>query len=637
MDSHGASLDARNSDAKASLPPWILASATLLFLLTAGVYAFTVIFTKFSFYDDQGFIMITVQGYLSGHALYDSVFSVYGPVYYFYEWLIHTVTTLPVNHNVTGILCLVHWLSAAVILALAGVRLTRSVLFGFFVFMQAAVHLINLSGEPGHPQELVVLLLALASLVAAGGVQRRIELASLAAIGAALMFMKINVGAFYAMSIFLVFVCCNPPFRAPRALSWCVLTLCALLPFLLMRPRLEDPLVRDYAWRTFVTVFAVGVLAINFTAQDGKGHLRWLDASAAFGAVSAAILGVLLLTGTSLTAMWDCLVAIPAKNAAHWSIPLMAISGAPTDSAWPAAASLVVALLTLLSRKWIGRAPFVIPALKAIYGIAGSFLLVQKPTLQLYFLLPWIWLGLLPAKEAHSNTFGHFARTFICMLAAWQGLQAYPMGGPQCAYSTFLAILVYSLCLHDALALLAGSAFARRHLHGVSLRTGVLLQTMFLASLFYIFFTDWCQPLSRWRYYVSGTPLEPRGANLIRLSSWQAEGYGALTRYLQAESDTFLTVPGFNSLHFWTGTPPPTYFNVFERVCLGEREQKLIIEALRKAKRPLIVRAERRIVGSDYAMLGEGGPLARFITADCRLVTRLAGCEILTPKANGNQ
>src|SRR5689334_6024374 len=40
---------------------------------------------------DEGYLMVTVQGFNSGHALYDTVFTQYGPLYYFYEWLLRPV------------------------------------------------------------------------------------------------------------------------------------------------------------------------------------------------------------------------------------------------------------------------------------------------------------------------------------------------------------------------------------------------------------------------------------------------------------------------------------------------------------------------------------------------------------------
>ena len=54
-------------------------------LLTAAAYAFLTIFGKFAFYDDEGFLMITVQGFLKGKPLYDNVFTIYGP--FFNSWV----------------------------------------------------------------------------------------------------------------------------------------------------------------------------------------------------------------------------------------------------------------------------------------------------------------------------------------------------------------------------------------------------------------------------------------------------------------------------------------------------------------------------------------------------------------------
>src|SRR5262249_29799706 len=142
-------------------------------------------------------LMIAVRGLLNGEPLYDRVSTLYGPAYYSLQWLLHTVAFLPVTHDVTGIVCVAHWLASAVFLALAAARMTRSVLLASFVFVQAILHLTNLSGEPGHPQELVVVLLALGALVAAGNWRSAWTPIWMGTIGAALALTKINVGVFY--------------------------------------------------------------------------------------------------------------------------------------------------------------------------------------------------------------------------------------------------------------------------------------------------------------------------------------------------------------------------------------------------------------------------------------------------------
>jgi len=102
----------------------------VLFLLTAVRYAFYTSFSYFAFYDDEGYMMITVQGYLGGHPLYNDVFTLYGPFYYFYEWFLHSVLSIPLTHDFTRVVCIFHWLAAASVLAVAGGLMTRSLWVG---------------------------------------------------------------------------------------------------------------------------------------------------------------------------------------------------------------------------------------------------------------------------------------------------------------------------------------------------------------------------------------------------------------------------------------------------------------------------------------------------------------------------
>ena len=66
--------------------------------------------------------MITIQSFLEKQPLYDVVFTQYGPAYYVYEWFLHRVLSIPLTHDATRWLCIVHWLGAA---ALLGDRIER--------------------------------------------------------------------------------------------------------------------------------------------------------------------------------------------------------------------------------------------------------------------------------------------------------------------------------------------------------------------------------------------------------------------------------------------------------------------------------------------------------------------------------
>src|SRR5688500_18465572 len=98
---------------------WLITATGVLVVGAALLYMFYTVFRR-PLSRDEGFLMITVQSFLDGQALYDSVFTQYGPVYYFYEWLLHRPLGIPLTHDATRFLCAFHWLTASVLLAIAG-------------------------------------------------------------------------------------------------------------------------------------------------------------------------------------------------------------------------------------------------------------------------------------------------------------------------------------------------------------------------------------------------------------------------------------------------------------------------------------------------------------------------------------
>src|SRR2546421_6862139 len=60
---------------------WVLGIAAILFLGVAAAFAYYVVFSR-SMSPDEGYLMITVQSFVDGNALYDKVITHYGPFYY---------------------------------------------------------------------------------------------------------------------------------------------------------------------------------------------------------------------------------------------------------------------------------------------------------------------------------------------------------------------------------------------------------------------------------------------------------------------------------------------------------------------------------------------------------------------------
>ena len=583
--------------------------------------------------------MITVRGYLEGHPLYDSVFTAYGPFYYLYEWMVHTVAFLPLTHDLTRILCIIHWLAASAILALAGGVMTRSPTLVFFIFMQATVHLRPLAREPGHPQEVVILLLALSVVVAARDWKRPWMLPLLGGIGAACALTKINVGAFFGFALLLALACHSPFFQARRLWFWGLLAFLGVLPFALMRHHLAEGWARHYSAEVAAAILAAGGIAYVLADERRVGFQQWLQAGIAFAGTSAVLITVVLLQGSSFYGIWDSLVVGPSRLGKLFCFPLRS-----SNCLWSGGAALSLAAMVVLWRRPLYRLRLPIAIAKGIYGILGTLVLVTDPKSQLCFLLPWAWLAVVGNQEnALFRGRQTFARVFVCLAAVWQGLQAYPVAGTarcpstQVSIATFLLILIFSLCLHDAIHVFGRESRVNRHLPDLSPRAAVLMKTLIFTSLLYLFVVEWCMPVARWRAYTSVPPLELPGARYLRLDEFQSESYRSLAEYLRTQCDTFVVLPGLNSVYFWTGKTPPTYYNINgETILPSERQQTQILAALRQAKRSLIVINER---GLPFGMGSERLAKSRlgcFLRSECHEVKRLGGFRILAPTSTAD-
>ena len=590
----------------------------LVLLGVALSFAFHVVFARMLSLD-EGYLMITIRGFLDGHALYDPLFTQYGPAFYLYEWVARGLLHIPVTHDATRWLCLFHWLVASALLGLAGRRLTGSALAGLFIFAQSVVHLNELANEPGHPQELVIVLLALGVLVAT----RLRALGGLALIAAALLFIKINVGVFFGLAVALT-MAGEISGRAARVVKGLLLAGCLALPFLLMRRHVELDWCRNYGALIAAALGGTCVLGLRSTGDSFFTRRDLFRAGAGFVISSVVFLGVAVCTGSSARALLDGLIVTPMQ------MPAMVLMPLPVSTL--AALNSVLALATACFFLWRRPGAGAVRVFKLIFGVAGAFVCIGQPTAQLSALLPWVWLTLLPTGQGEARPHS-VARIFLCFLAGTEAMQAYPVAGTQIANGTFLLVLAYAVNLADVVRSISLPEKITAGLSALSPVARRGLPAALMLALVWCFANVWCDWPGVRRAYAAAAPLNLPGSRSVRMHPGAALLFQDLTAYLRAESDGFISYPCLNSLYFWTEQRPPTLLNGSGWLQFDHAQQRQILDALLARSRPRLVLRTDMVNGWAQGAPLHLRPLVECVMQQCEPVRRMGPYTIFAPKA----
>lgn len=554
--------------------------AELLLLSALAMLAYYQIFSVYAFYDDEGYLMLTVKHFLAGHRLYDEVWTLYGPVYFFYKWLIHGLCGLPLTHDVVRLTAIAVRILTGVAAAVSAFRLTGSVALAASSQMLVTFHLVAIDMEPGHPQELSGLLtMALVAIASfASGRRRRRMAIALGLVIAALSMVKINLGAFAGLAVWMAFLSQVPLTRASAALRIVSSAALIALPWVLMRSLLGEPTAQHFAATEALAVLAFSTIAL--TRRDGtssQGDLVAL-ASAWAGGVALMVLAP-YVSGTTLAALVDSLVVSPSR------MPALFVHMPPESfpSPLPAIAAVALAVGLRATEHW-RISPHVVGLAKLSFGVATlAAWRPVEPTVLLSGFTPFLWLGILAPAGAREDAARRLARLVLCWVAVLQPLQAFPVAGSQVNFGTVMHVIVAAVCLADATAWLRSlsGALARPALHAAVAGIVLLVVTSVIV---------W--QLSVWRaVYAASVPVDLPGAARLRLPARQVSTLHALTQILRERADTFLCVPGFSSLYFWTGKEPPTLDVVgHEMRFYSDERQAAMVSALLQHRSPMVVR-----------------------------------------------
>ncbi len=593
-------------------------------------------FTGFANYDDEGYMLIALKGFLSHGHLYDDVFTQYGPFYYEFWGAFFEIFGLSVNHDGGRTAATFAWVAASLLFGVATWRMTRSILLGLATQMLVFGAIITVVNEPMHPGGTICLLLgaivALSTLVRARTSPLAMGLVGGAAM--ALILVKINVGAFALISLALACVVSYPQLARRRWLRPVLEVLFVAVPLLLMTSKFGEAWARHYAVHVAAAALAVVVAlrARQVRRREDAEELRWLLGGLVV--VGVVVCAAILAAGTTPGGLVEGVIGQPLRQTNAFSIPLglanriylydiVALAGAagywyfarqrtrppsPTFLALAAALSILIGLEMAMSA-------ILKTALFDPITFTGS---------QFSF-LAFAWVALLPLG-APEDAETSFPRLLLPLLAVLQALHAFPVAGSQIAWSTFLLIPVGALCVYNGargLAGVLGGEGERRAAFAV----GALAA---LVAFGVIVNVQLRLPLKEYRAsYDSLTSLGLPGAGDVHLNSEEVATYQGIAKAIDADCSTLLMLPGMNSFYFWTEEEPPTWFNATGWTTLfDESHQRRVINETRGLRGLCELRNEPIADGWSAGTIPDT-PLVRYLHHGFRPLAGWGSYELL--------
>lgn len=563
-------------------------SRTLLYAAATAaltVIAAQVLFSAFMFYDDEGYVLISLRNFAEHGGLYREIYSQYGP-FPFVAWFGLHALGVPIDHASGRIVTLLAWIVTAVACAAIVQRATRQVTAGLVVLAATFAFLWVMASEPAHPGGIIGVLVALAGAIgyhflAAG--RTRAWAVAVGAFAGALVLTKINVGGFATLAG-LAWILGHHRSDAVRRWTPAILALGTIVvPLVLMRQMLHEPWIL-----AFVVLYVPAALAAVLAfARAGEPRVGWetLGTCVVSGlAVTVIVVGVVILRGASFGDVLDGVLLGPLRTPAAFNFAYR----------WPVGArefamgSLILCVVAHLMRGRAGpRLDTVVAWGRLAVVLALAWAVIRLPAASpdrpvVSYGAACLWLFFWPL--AGENLAARSARAWLGLLLLGQYLHVYPVAGSQLAWATFLSLPVAALGAADACRFLRERAGpALRPALRLPAWAGSVVLAVFALAIGYRF------SLFGARYRV-GSDLRLPGVEFVRVPTPTAAAFRLLTANASVYADVLFSEPGMFSYNLWSGVPPPTRANVTHWFSLLNVErQRAIMAALEQHPRACVI------------------------------------------------
>lgn len=505
--------------------------------------------TTFNLFDDEGYILISLRHYMAGGHLYSQVFTQYGPAFYFIQSGLFHLLHQPITHNGGRIVTLLLWIAAAVAGAWLLYRISRSLLLASAALLMMMLAGASMAGSPNHPQHLILLLLVLSCCAALSLSPPR--LIALGALGATLLFIKINIGLFFFVALFATLVCMLRPSLLRRAAGLMLFAYFLFAPIALMHRDLHS-WARGFCLAEVLAGVAVFLIAFFTSVPWATALKEFLYPLVAAITVSIIVVLATMLQGMSFHTLLQGVLLDPLRQP-----QIFELQHHISLKAFVAIAAPLLAIAILYWRSQAAQRS--LSWIELLRGAMGLFILIEflrtaeiSPLILLF--LPF---SLLRGQRQEWSLPEYLPRLFITLLAVAEILEDYPVVGPQLSVASGPVILWSFLCIHDAARELMrrfpDPAHSRTSMPSALTLAGALLLLCAEAQLFHS---------KVWRTQSSWPHSTLAGSSSIRMAPATNQMYTALVNDIRLNCDMLFTVPGTNSLNLWSGVRTPNGFNL---------------------------------------------------------------------------
>jgi hypothetical protein len=574
-------------------------SAYALLGAAAALSAIWHVFARFAYYDDEGYVLLSIKEFILHGGLYSRVYSQYGPFTFELWGAVFKLLGGNVTTDRADSLVVIMWVAIALLIAVTADRVSGRLGMGLLAGIAGFGGVSVIAVEPLTPDDLCallgILMLAAPVLVKRG---RSSCVPMLGLLGAAALTTKLNIGGAMVLAVFLA-VAATYTAQSPLGGLLVKLLIAAgvIMPFAVMRSGLNYAPNAYFAISMALGIASLGLaLHINPAAPPAsapssssylKRYLCWLAGGTAF------VIAIVIATGTSPRYLVDGIVVWPLGLG---SIYLVALHTSEL-AVFLGAAGLLWSVL----RHWIVRRnkPIPLPANwlgAALRIVAGSVVLLCVCSMtwvpytaqvgSICLAMPFMWLAANPPGRRIHRGESRLPRFLLAALPLYAAIGVYPVAGSQYGYASVLFVPGAAVILADGCAEIRALATARGW-RFPRLTLGVTLAVIAFAAVQII-----VRPaITGARLFYSEKPVSVSGVTYLRQAPSVSSDYKRLVATIRAHCATFVMLPGMDSFYLWTGIAPPTGLNAGDWMyLLSASQQQSTVDAIRNVRRLCLVR-----------------------------------------------